>query len=250
MTMPTRPLVVAFVVELDDELMAAQLAQHLGLGLEPRIVLGLQGDLEHLLLTLVVHQQRERRCALAEPLLNDQTVNEDIVRFRLGRVGDNALLGLGCGDLVLELLQLFEEVDDGVEPGGDLRVGAELDQVLERLRCPVEHGGDLQSLARLELLAELVESSRRRLAGEEVVGQGAERKDIRLLAGVAALRECLGRHVDRTRLLDEVGEVAGHRVAEAGDAAAGGLAGGCLPVEDLHVRGVRAPGRAPGCSVG
>jgi len=34
-------LIVAFLVELDDELVAAQLAQHVGLGLEPCVVLRL-----------------------------------------------------------------------------------------------------------------------------------------------------------------------------------------------------------------
>jgi hypothetical protein len=137
----------ALVVEPDDELVAAELAQDVGFSLEAGIVLGLQCGLEHLLLALVVHEQCERRRALSDPLLDDDAVQKGIVRFRPGGVGDDALLELGCRDLVLELLQLIEEIRNRVEPPGYLGVGAELDQILEGLLRPVDHGGDLRALA-------------------------------------------------------------------------------------------------------
>jgi len=72
-----------------------------------------------------------------------------------------------------------------------------------------------------------------------VVRQGTQGEDIGLLTSVAALGERFGRHVDRAGLLDEVGEMTRHRVAEAGHPGAGSLARGRLPVEDLNVWGAR-----------
>ena len=229
-------LIVAHLVQGNDELVTAQTAQHRGLGLEAGVVVGLQGHLEHLLLALVVHQQGQGGGTLAEALLDHQAVDQAVAGFGLERVADQGLGGLRGGDLVFELLELVQEVGHRVEPAGDLGVGAELDQELERLGGTVEHGGDLQALALAQLLHQLVEGLRGRLAGEQVVGERAEGEDIGLFPGLAALRQRLGGHVDGAGLLDEARHVAGHGVAEAGDAAAEGLAGGGLPVEHLDLR--------------
>ena len=52
---------------------------------------------------------------------------------------------------------------------------------------------------------------RRRLAGEELIGDGAEREDVELLTSCPAVRHRLGSHVDPGGLLDEYFQVAGFR---------------------------------------
>jgi hypothetical protein len=218
-------------VEQLDDVLVAELPQHLPLAQEPLVLLGIEGELERALLAIALHEEDHRRRALAEAALHQPAALQAVALVRGRRVARHPVFRRRC-ELVLDRLQVGEKVGDRVEAARDFRVGAVLDEEAEMLAGAVQDRRDLEPPALAQALGQLGEGRSRRLAGEEMVGDGAETEDVELLAAGVGIGARLGRHVGGGRRLDQLAEVEGGRHSAAGGGAE--VARTRLPVEDLH----------------
>ena len=221
------------VVLLDDELMP-QGTQHLRLRLEAAVALGIQRHLEHLLPSISLDEERQRRGPLAEPPPDDQPMLDLVPRTRIERVRPRTFLR--TGDLLLEVFEIVEELADRFEARRHFRVRRVLHEKLQVLAGAVQDGGELQALFPPEPLRHLQQAGRGGSAREEVIGDGAEREDVELLPGGGSLGHRLRRHVHPGLVLDQRVEPRGSRSGRSNRAAVGRLTRPGLPVEDLDAR--------------
>ncbi len=95
--------------ELDD-VRVAELLEHVGLVLEPGVVLRVAGHLEHVFLALPLHEQDDRAGPLADAADDLVAAGDQLAGLGLGRVVD--VVVVGGGQLVLDVVQLAQEIDD------------------------------------------------------------------------------------------------------------------------------------------
>ena len=122
------------VVQLDNELMP-QGTQHLRLRLEAVVALCRQRHLEHLLPSISLDEERQRRGSLPEPPLDNESMLDLVARTRIERVGQKFLRP---GDFLLEAFELVEELVDRLEARGHLRVRCVLHEKLQVLAGAVQ----------------------------------------------------------------------------------------------------------------
>ena len=116
---------------------------------------------------------------------------------------------------------------------------AVLDQVLQGFARPVEDLADLQALRLSQLVAQFQPIRRRRHARKDVVGDGAQRKHVEVLARVP-LGQGFGRHVGRAGVFYQTIDVRRGRHLPRGPRGGTGVAVAGLPVENFDLLQVRA----------
>ena len=216
----------------------SQALEHLGLALDALAMGGVDRDLEDELLRALAlsHDQRVRRAAPAEAADDDEPPLEYVAGLGHARV--HGRLARLDPPLLLGVRQVYEELVHGFDAAADIGVGARADQLLEVTAGTVEGVGKAQPVARPQLLGQLERRGGGRLAGEQVVGDGAEREHVVVRCRHGRALERLGREVDLGRVGDVVVEVprAGGALRRGGArvAAAAGL-----PVHDLDPRARR-----------
>ena len=194
--------------ELDD-VRVAELLEHVGLVLEPGVVLRVAGHLEHVFLALPLHEQDDRAGPLADAADDLVAARDQLAGLGLRRVVH--VVVVGGGQLVLHVVQLTQEIDDRAGArSGTSGCGAVLDQVLKFLARTVQDGADLEALGLAELVAQFQAVGRRRHAGEDVVGDRAQREDVEVLAQVV-VGKGLGGHVGRAGVFHQPVDVRGGR---------------------------------------
>lgn len=110
---------------------------------------------------------------------------------------------LGCGEFVLDDIEVFQKIRDRVDPARDFGMSRKPDQVLEALSGTVHDRTDLQPLGLSQLVAQFETIGRGRFAGEEVIGDGTEREHIEMLTEVGLVGDGLRCHISRGRVLHQ-----------------------------------------------
>ncbi len=216
-----------------DHAGVAQLWDDLGFVHQTLVVVQVRGDLEHEVLAFALHEHGDGGAALTQALDHPEAAGEEIALLGVG--GGVHFFHVGRAQLALGQIEVFQEVGDGVEAVGDVGVGAVLDEVLKFAACGIEDGGDLQPAGAPNLLAEREAVFGRELAGEEIVGQGAQGEDIEVLAQVPRGGEDFRGHEGGAGIVHEAINVRGEGAGTVGRRAAGGGVAH-LPVEHANAR--------------
>ena len=223
-----------------DDRAVPQLAEDLALLADAVVASRVGCDLQDALLAVgVPHEQRDGGRAAAEAL-DDLEPGDDVARLRGERMDLLGLVGpLRFGELLLDERDPVDEVCDRRGPLGRVAGRRVADEGGEVLAGAVEDRGDLERPVSLQAIGQRCERSRRRLAGEDVVGDRAEREDVEELGIGVGDRERLGSEVGRGVGIDELIDVA--RALDGAGKRAAALACARLPVDDAEAL-LRRPG--------
>jgi hypothetical protein len=168
--------------DVRDDVGVAQSRQGLALQPQPLVVRRVAGHLEHGLLVAVAlaHQQHVGGGALAEPLDHLEAALQVVAPLGLRRVHGG--LRLGGRQLLLHLVQVIQELVRGLDAAAHVRLGAEANQLLQGLPHAVQGVGDAQAAPGPQALDQLQGGGGGGLAGEQVIGDGAQGEDVHVRA--------------------------------------------------------------------
>lgn len=216
-----------------DDRAVPQLAEDLALLADAVVASRVGCDFQDALLGVgVAHEQRDGSRAAAEA--PDDLEPRDAVTRLSGERMD--LLGfvvlLRFGELLLDEGDPVDEICDRGGPLGRVARRCVTDEGGEVLAGAVEDRRDLQGPVSLEAVGQRCERGRRRLTGEDVVGDRPEREDVQELGIGVGDRERLGGQVGRGVRIDELIDMTGALDGARERAAAHACA--CLPVDDAE----------------
>ncbi|CAB4893847.1 unannotated protein [freshwater metagenome] len=192
-----------------DDRAVAKLAEDLALLADAGAVIRGRGNFQHLLAAIrVVRKDSNRGRPPAEAALHNERA-DPVVLCELQGIYFG-LIGLRWpGELIFGEVKVLEEVRH--RRVAMRRVGSRraADELGDPGRSAVEVGGDLQPLVALEACGEAPERRSGLHAGEDVIADRADRKDVEALRVGLDQRHRLGRNVRRGLVVDEVQDVLG-----------------------------------------
>ena len=179
-----------------------ELGQHLALAGDTVIVLGVHSDLHDILTVVFCHQKRHSgrtRAKLSEDLI---ATRQYIVGFGLGGI-THELIG-GCCQFVFDLIQMLQEVLNGLHANANVGISAILNQFIERLRSTIDHSTHPKTTLISELLSQGHEVLSRRLTRKKVIAYGTEREYILMFTKTVSINHGLWRHEQTSGIVREL----------------------------------------------
>ncbi len=146
--------VIADLDELAEfnDVLVPELLENLGFVLDTSVLLRFARGFEHVVDSGALDEECSRAGALTQTLLDRESAGEQISLLGLSRVAD--ILMLGCGELVLDDIEVFEKIGDRVDPARHVGMSRKPDQILKACSGTIHDRTDLQTLGFSELVAQ------------------------------------------------------------------------------------------------